>query len=162
MDITAKRIQLRNVCEMAKEENPVAIAFLANSLSCKIYTWTELRGINFYLRKGGKMEAERIYDRQKSDADRYLQVSVHQNRETKLVRINWIDTLEEGFFLIGGTYSGNGYPFDGLSSVWMAILDPEVGFKELFNTCHLGLEDLIAVAKTKIKKEEESDEERVK
>lgn len=71
------------------------------------------------------------------DKNLFIEVPVDNEAETKIAVINWIQLLEEPFYVAGLTFihnSGND-PYNGCSSEWILQKDPVVGLKAV--ACNL-------------------------
>ena len=104
---------------------------------------------------------ERIYDAQKETSNRYIEIPVSLDQDSRQARINWIDDIGEGFFMAGLTIEGQYFndPYDGGSSVWILTIE-ENRFIPLFNTSVFDMKDFIEKGKRILKEEEEVSDER--
>jgi hypothetical protein len=127
-----------------------------------ILEWSEesINAINTLKRlyKEGFM-SNQIYNRmENSSEDKYITIIPNLTTEPRQGRINWIEQIPDGFFLMGITLIGNSYkdPYSGCSGVYCACLDTEEGFKILFNTSEWSMGDIAERGKrilNQIKKE---------
>ena len=67
----------------------------------------------------------------------FIEVPVDNELETKIARINWIQLLEEPFYVAGITFMENpdNDPYNGGSSEWILQKDTVVGLKAIM--CNL-------------------------
>jgi hypothetical protein len=132
MLVQERKEMLNRIFTLAKEGSLIAKDYLKCHFSLKVWTHEEIKGLNYlnaFLKGGGEVSyvLEPGYE-----GDRFIQ---HEDEEYK---INWIDAIGEGFYLMGLTSSKHGG-----GGVYCATLDKEVGFKILFNTSYQTMEDLI-------------------
>lgn len=71
------------------------------------------------------------------DKNIFIEVPVDNETETKIAVINWIQLLEEPFYVAGLSFKGNpdNDPYNGGSSEWILQKDAVVGLKVLM--CNL-------------------------
>ena len=67
----------------------------------------------------------------------FIEIPVNNEGETKAARINWIQLLEEPFYVAGITFLGNAGndPYNSCSSEWVLQKDNVVGLKAII--CNL-------------------------
>ena len=71
------------------------------------------------------------------DKNLFIEVPVDNELETKIAVINWIQLLEEPFYVAGITFLGNAgnNPYNSCSSEWVLQKDAVVGLKAIM--CNL-------------------------
>lgn len=145
-----------------KKEQPLAL--IPKSMQASTYIWSkiQIKALNYCRRKYKEgYTMERIYDAQKETSNRYIEIPVSLDQDSRQARINWIDDIGEGFFMAGLTIEGQSFndPYGGGSSVWILTIE-ENRFIPLFNTSVFDMKDFIEKGKRILKEEEEVSDER--
>jgi hypothetical protein len=124
---TKQQEETQSMLELAKKGDKQAQSFFSSFFRLKVYTEEELKLVNLLLRK---TMSEPI-----NVKDKDLVVEVPDiTGDLHPCKLNWIKDLGNRYFLGGLSYL-EGYPWGGGHSIYTLKLDPEVGFKPLFDAC---------------------------
>ena len=139
MLIAEERAEHVKIFARAKEGCKEAQRILKEKFNLKVYTNLEVKAVNYF--QG--LKKDRVMGEKVFPEDRYVKLKVGHNKEQERNhKINWIEDIEEGFYLFGvkviPAYSGD--PYDEACAVWMFYFDGE-RFIPLFNTSEWTIED---------------------